>query len=243
MKAFLMYRDRDFDPLQVLSRRERNSRASAKDQSLSLQQILPSNAAALTQDLGLDILFNAMALGDNFLFEVATVALLSSVTDPQTIRYREHILKDCMHNEAIVREMYQIACEAISEERKRYWSLYYRHPSSTLHQAVEVLQMLVGKLRRLRRIADHYAGHFPSDGVTRLFAMLETELSEEYFATIEQHLKRLQFRGGVLVSAQLGKGNKAANYVLRKPHHDQRNWIAASSATASRLHIPSPPSR
>jgi DNA mismatch repair ATPase MutS len=225
MKAFLMYQDRDLDPMQVLSRRDRNSRASAKDQSLSLQQILPSNAAALTQDLGLDILFNAMALGDNFLFEVATVALLSSVTDPQTIRYREHILKDCMRNEAIVREMYQIACEAISEERRRYWSLNYRHPSSTLHQAIDVLQMLIGKLRRLRRIADRHAGDFPSYGVARLFAMLATELSDEYFATIEQHLKRLQFRRGVLVSAQLGKGNKAANYLLRKPHHDQRNWI------------------
>jgi len=226
MKAFLMYQDRDFDPMQLLSRRERNSRGSADDQSLRLQQILPSNAAALTQDLGLNILFNAMALGDNFLFEVATVALLSSATDPQTIRYREDILKDCTHNEAIVREMYEIACEAISEERKRYWGLFHRHPSSVLHQAVDVLQMLVGKLRQLRRMADHHAEHFPSDGVTRLFAMLETELSDEYFATIEQHLKRLQFRNGVIVSAQLGKGNKAANYVLRKPHQDQRNWIA-----------------
>lgn len=226
MKAFLMYRDCDFDPLQLLSRRERNSRASATDQSLNLGQLLPSNGAALTQDLGLDTLFNAMAQGDNFLFEVATVALLSSVTDPKVILYRERILEDCIRNQATVREMYQIACEAIAEERKHYWGLFHRYPSSTLHQAIEVLQMLVGKLRRLRRIAGHQAEHFQSEGVTRLFAMLETELSDEYFATIDQHLKRLQFRNGVLVSARLGKGNKATNYVLRKPRHDRRNWIA-----------------
>src|SRR6266702_4143252 len=215
MKAFLMFRDRDFDPLQLLSRRERDSRASAKDKNLSLQQILPSNEAALTQDLGLDILFNAMAQGDNFLFEVATVALLSSVTDPQIILYRERILEDCTRNEAIAREMYQIACEAIAEERKHYWSPL-RYPSNTLHQAIEVLQMLVGKLRRLRRIADQQAQHFQSDGITRLFAMLATELSDEYFAAVEQHLKRLQFRNGIFVSAQLGAGNKAARYVLRR---------------------------
>ncbi len=224
MKAFLMYPDRDFDPLQLLSRRERNSRA--KDQNVNLKQILPSNEAALTQDLGLDILFNAMALDDNFLFEVATIALLAGVTDPQIILYRQPILEDCTRNEAIVREMYQVACEAITEERKHYWGSFIRYPSSTLHQAVDVLQMLIGKLTRLRRIADHHAEHFESDGITRLFAMLETELSDEYFATIEQHLKRLQFRNGVLVSAQLGMGNKATNYVLRKPRHDQRNWIA-----------------
>lgn len=226
MKAFLMYRDRDFDPLQLLSRRERNSRASAKDQSLSLQQVLPLNEAALTQDLGLDILFNAMAQGDNFLFEVAKVALLSSVTDPQTILYREGILKDCIRNEAAVTETYQIACEAIVEERKHYWGLFNRYPSSTLHGAVEVLQMLVGKLRRLRRVAYQHGVHFQSDGIKRLFATLERELSDEYFATVEQHLKRLQFHKGVLVSAQLGMGNKARNYVLRKPRRDQRNWVA-----------------
>ena len=49
MKAFLMYRDRDFDS----------------------QQNLPSNEEALMQDLELETLFNAMALGDTFLFEVA----------------------------------------------------------------------------------------------------------------------------------------------------------------------------
>src|SRR5260370_40774666 len=143
MKAFLMYRNRDFDPQQLLARRERDSRARAKDQSLSLQQVLPSKATALTQDLGLDILFNAMARGDNFLFEVAIVALLAGATDPQIILYRQRILKDCTRNEATVREMYQVACEAIAEERKHYWSPL-RYPSTTLHQAVEVLQMLMG---------------------------------------------------------------------------------------------------
>jgi DNA mismatch repair ATPase MutS len=171
-------------------------------------------------------LFAAMAQDDNFLFEVATVALLSSVADAQVILYRERILEDCTRNEAVVREMYQITCEAIAEERKHYWGSFMRYPSSTLHQAVDVLQMLIGKLRRLRRIADHYAQHFQSDGITRLFAMLEAELSDEYFTVVEQHLKRLQFRKGVLVSAQLGMGNKARNYVLRKPRQDQRNWIA-----------------
>ncbi|HEY7491160.1 MAG TPA: hypothetical protein VIH59_08640 [Candidatus Tectomicrobia bacterium] len=49
MKTFLMYPDRDVD----------------------LQQILPPHAQALTQDLGLHTLFNAMALGDPFVFDVA----------------------------------------------------------------------------------------------------------------------------------------------------------------------------
>ena len=108
MKAFLMYRDRDFDPQQLLLRREREfGPRNARSQPYDLQQLLPWNEEALRQDLGLDILFNAMALGDNFLFEVAKVALLSSVTDRETILYRQHVFSDCLKNAQIVREIYQ----------------------------------------------------------------------------------------------------------------------------------------
>jgi DNA mismatch repair ATPase MutS len=225
MKAFLMHPDRDFDAQQLLSRRERERHPRSSDPNLELQQMLPPNEAALTQDLGLAILLNAMANGDSFLFEVAKVAVLSGVNDPEVILYRQRILKDCLHQESTVREMYQIAIEAIAEERKNYWGSFGRYPAGTLHHAVEVLQMFVGKLRRLRRIADENTGHFESDGFSRLFAMLKEELGDDYFATIEDHLRRLKFRWGVLVSAELGRGNKGSNYVLRRPHHDTRNWF------------------
>jgi DNA mismatch repair ATPase MutS len=225
MKAFLMYPDRDFDPKQLLSRREKELGPRTVDPSLDLRQLLPPNEDALSQDLGLDILFNSMAAGDNFLFEVAKVAVLSGVIDPEIILYRQRILKDCLRREQIVREMYQIALEAITEERKNYWSSFGRYPAGTLHHAVEVLQMFVGKLKRLRRIADDHAERFRSDGFSRLFAMLRAELGDDYFAIIEDHLKRLKFRRGVLISAELGRGNKGTRYVLRRPHHDSRNWF------------------
>jgi hypothetical protein len=141
MKAFLLYRDRDFDPRQLLPRRENELHRRNADPTLDLQQLLPWNEAALTQDLGLEILFNAMAAGDKFLFEVARVAILSGVTDPDTILYRQRILVDCLKNETIVRDIYQIALEAIVNERKNYWSYFSRYPSGIVHRAVEVLQM------------------------------------------------------------------------------------------------------
>jgi DNA mismatch repair ATPase MutS len=226
MKAFLMYRDRDFDPQQLLSRRERDLRPRNMDRGLDLRQLLPWNEGQLIQDLGLDILFKAMALDDNFLFEVSKVAVLLGVTDVGTILYRQHVCLDCLKQESIVRDMYQIAVEAILAERKNYWSVFGTYPAGTLSRAVDVLQMFVGMLKRLRRIADQYAGKFESEGFSRLFATLQQELSDDYFAAIERHLQRLKFRHGVLVSAILGKGNKATGYVLRKPNEDQRDWIA-----------------
>jgi DNA mismatch repair ATPase MutS len=228
MKAFLMYRARDFDPEQMLVRwnKESRFRRNPADHAAELQNVLPWNAAALTQDLGLDIVLNAMSGGDEFLFEVAKVALMSSLTDIDTINYRQHILADALQNFQIVHEMYQITIDAMERERKGIWGGFIaRYPAGILGRAIEVLQVFVEELRRLRNIADLHADRFESEGFSQLLSMLKKELSDEYFATIESHLRRAKFRGGVLISARLGQGNKGRNYALRWPHTDSRGWL------------------
>jgi hypothetical protein len=154
------------------------------------------------------------------------VALLTSLTDRNVLHYRQDILADTLQQPQTVREMYQIAVDAIESERKNYWgSSFVRYPSGTLHRAVDVLQAFVGQLRMLRGIADRSEGRFKSEGFSRLFAMLRAELSDDYFALIEAHLKRLMFRHGTLISAQLGDGNQGTHYVLRRPNDDPRNWL------------------
>jgi DNA mismatch repair ATPase MutS len=203
MKAFLMYRDRDFD----------------------LQGKLPWNEQALTQDLELNTLFNAMAGSDEFLFEVAQKAVLSGLSnDLDTILYRQEILKDCLKNPSVVRGIYDIAVETIERERKAYWGFFREYPDTILHRSLEVLQMFVSMLKKLKSIADEHGDQFESEGLTALFAMLKRELDDEYFDRVQNHLKELKFRDGVLISAELGKGNKGANYILRK--QDKRpSWL------------------
>ena len=195
------------------------------DHDFDLQQKLPPHAQTLTQDLELQTLFNAMALGDKFVFEVAKQAVLSSVNDLDTIRYRQHILQDCLNNPSIVRDIYAIAVESIESERRNFWGLLSRYPASVLHRSIDVLQMFVSMLKKLRHIADEHADVFESEGFTAFFAMLKTELGDDYFASVQQHLKTLKFRDGVLMSAELGQGNQGSNYILRKPHDKKQGWI------------------
>ena len=85
--------------------------------------------------------------------------------------------------------------------------------------------MFVGMLKELRNIADEHADEFQSEGFTVFFAMLKKELGDEYFASVQNHLRQLKFRDGVLISAELGKGNKGTNYILRKPQDQKESWI------------------
>jgi DNA mismatch repair ATPase MutS len=70
-----------------------------------------------------------------------------------------------------------------------------------------------------------HADNFKSEGFSELWAMLKRELSDEYLASIQTHLKELKFRDGVLISAELGKGYKGINYVLRKLEEGKWDWI------------------
>ncbi len=204
MKAFLMHKDRDFD----------------------MGQPMPWNERSLIQDLELGTLFRAMAEDDDFLFDVAEKAVLTGIHNgPDAILYRQAVLKDCLKNSTVVRDIYDIALEAIEGEKKAYWGFLCRHPAAIVDRSVELLQIYVNVLKKLRKIADVYAGQFVSDGFIALFAMLKRELSDEYFATVEGHLKMLKFHGGVLISAELGKGNKGTNYVLRRPHNVKQSWL------------------
>ncbi len=74
MKAYLLYPDRDFDS----------------------EAPLPFNEADITQDLGLDALFRAMAGADDFLFAVARRVIFASLQDVDTITYRQRVLNDCL---------------------------------------------------------------------------------------------------------------------------------------------------
>jgi DNA mismatch repair ATPase MutS len=220
MKAFLLYRDQDLD----------------------LQRTLPWNEQALTQDLELTTLFDAMALGDKFIREVVRRAVLLGVDDVETIRYRQAILEDCVKHPVIVRALYAIAVEAIESERKVFFYSFFREsPHAILQHSVEVLALLVGALKKLRQIADEHGQEFTSAGFTTLFAMLRAELGDEYFARVEDHLRVLRFRGGALISAELGQGNKGTNYRLRKQPEKKQTWMErlfARKPPAYTYHIP-----
>lgn len=204
MKVFLLFQDRDFVPPEKFS----------------------PFIDDLVKDLELEVLLNAMARGDEDIFEIAKNVLLTSLDDLETILYRQDILKDCLENASLVRDMYALSVRAIEAKRKAsFGGIFSRYPSSILAGAVRVLQSLVGMLEELRRVADEYAHQFTSKGFTRFFTMLQEELSNEYLAAVRECLQDLEFKRGALISAELQRGCVGGNYTLRKFPKKRNGWM------------------
>lgn len=214
MKAHLMFEDKDF-ALDVAWTYRKGFAVSGPE--------LPSNTKELAQDLELVTVLRAMSGGDSLLWAISTRALLLSLTDPKEIIYRQDVLADCLAHPDVVREMFKIATEAIMGEEKIHqpWG---GQPSGVLRRSVEVLELFVGLLKQLRQLADDNGAAVTSRGLSTMFAMLGTELDDEYFQTIDEHLKRLKFKGGALISAKLGRGLRGLSYVLRWPNTTKRTW-------------------
>jgi hypothetical protein len=194
MKAYLMYRDRDLDPAHEPTETER----------------------ALTQDLELSGLWAAMAGGDDFLAGWARRAVLTSLTSPDAITYRQQVLADAVAQPVVIRQLYDVAVDAVTAEKKAVFGLMSRSPESLLYRSVQVLEMFAGTLKRLRAIADRHGSSFRSEGFRRFFAMITAELDDAYLRTVDGQLKELGFPRGMLLSAGLGRGNKGIGYVLRQ---------------------------
>jgi MutS domain V len=203
MKAYLLYQERDLD----------------------MCQEAVWNEAELVQDLELNTLYQAMAQGDAFVYDVTKRVVPASSIKLDEIIYRQAVLSDCIFFEAVVRQIYAIAIEGIETKRKCYYGVFSGSPSSVLHGARDLIQQFVGVLKKLRDVADTQAAQFQSEGFDQFFSMIQRELTDEYFVTIQRCLKELRFNHGLLISAGLGQGDKGIHYVLRKPHEKDPNLL------------------
>ena len=177
------------------------------------------------RDLGLAVLIETMANGDEFLHRVAEEAFLSAPeNDLKSILYRQDVLKDCLKQPDVIRQIYALSIEAIEGTKKRWWHLSSAYASSLLYEGIEMLEVLSGILRKLRAIALEQGHRFRSQAFTALFGMLNAELGDDYLESIRDCLAELKFRHGVLLSAHLGPSNESMNLRLRKLRYRKPGW-------------------
>lgn len=214
MKAYLMFRDRDFD--------RKAAPCYGKE--------------TLGADLELKRILGCMARGDETVAAACSSALFCPLQSTEEILYRQAILRDALQNPEAVRELYNILQETFERKKDSFrWLSPGYFLSGTFSSAVDLLKLYTAMLMKLRTVADRYLGGFRSEGFVNLLTMLQRELSDDYFEEVRTHLNELSENDGMLISAELGNYNQGVCYVLRRKNrsHFRRRWAFAPSYTVA----------
>ncbi len=201
MRVLLMYKDRDFK-----------------------ESELPKNSEDLISDLGLDVIFDHMSKGDQYIFNISKEVLLNPLVDKETIIYRQEIMKDALENPEIIRSLYSMTIEVEESKREKWWGIFgWKTPSNILSGARRTLESLLYFLKKLRKVADENSDKFRSEGFRNFFEMIKTELSDEYLQRAEEMVEKLKFQRGILLRVSIGEGNEGKGYTLIKPL--EKKWF------------------
>lgn len=158
---------------------------------------------SIVQDLGLNTLFMAAAKeiekedgrvklvqeADTFIAETMRQVMMVPLTTEGEISYRQDVLRDCLEDEALICELYELSTQTLQKWDKLGRRLGTRggdrSSARNLVAEIHVLQLFVDSLGGLKRIL---AGHtLRSDG----FAGLKARLEQEFSAGLENDLKRI----------------------------------------------------
>ena len=182
---------------------------------LDADATLPPHADDLIADLGLDVLLQVMADGDKTTRQITTTVLLNPLTDPDAVVYRQQALADCLSAPDMAIGLYQLAHDTIEGERRIDRWFFARRPDPLLHRSVNVLAMMLDRLRAMRAFAADHAHQVSSPAFRTLFAMLERELADDYLAEVDHRIQQLRMATGMLISARLGNQNDSIDLALR----------------------------
>jgi DNA mismatch repair ATPase MutS len=184
----------------------------------------PSNSDELIKDLNLDVIFKAMAMDDSFLHDTVKTVALCSLTDVDSIIYRQNVLRDCLNNRSAINDFYIIASSALDE------AAYYRQStqpsfskmvsvSYKVRNAAGLLEMLVANLNKLRSLTRMTEKNFNSKGMKKFCDQQAIVLTDNFFMKVKQHIDDLKFLsegGKIVIGSGIGSGMKGSGHILRE---------------------------
>jgi DNA mismatch repair ATPase MutS len=187
------------------------------DPSYRLPENMPWNTEELEKDLDLATIYNAMAGKDRYVFDVCRRAILNTLTDRDTIVYRQRVLQDALDNPDIVWDIYSIIVDSVAQAKRLLFWVSRQNPEFVLHESISVLQICLAAIEKIREIGRKALPSLHSEGFIRFFSMISHEFDEDYVKMVSGHLENLRFPRGIYVSGGLGRGNALTGYNLVVP--------------------------
>ena len=177
------------------------------------------------QDLELGVLVDAACGDDRYMRSIfLKVFDVAFDNDVPGVLHRQAVLKDCLAQAGLVRDLLVLCAEPFGREASWTYSLFGRDPAAKVSSSVRTLQSCLGLLARMRDKLARHAVSFQSAGLRNLTQTLAQNLDDDYLAATKRDLEALTFRRGVLLSASLGEGGKGMDVKLRVPQPGDLSW-------------------
>ncbi len=189
----------------------------SSDPSYRLPEDLPWNVEDLEKDLDLVTIYNAMAGNDRYVFDVCRRAIMNSITNRETIVYRQGVLQDALDNPCIVRDIYSIIVDSVAQARRLLFWVSRQNPEFVLRESISVLQIYLTAIEKIREIGRKALPSLHSEGFLQFFTMINHEFDDDYVRMVSGHLENLHFPRGIYVRGGLGRGNALTGYDLVIP--------------------------
>lgn len=187
------------------------------DKEYTINDNISENIKDLFYDLEMESIFSIMADNDKFIYKIVKNVFSNYENNIVTIKHRQDIMKDLIKNQEKIKILYNTIIESLEEEKKGYFFLFTKNPSSVLYNSVGVILSLIPGLKKIYEITLELEKNSNSNGIKTFCETIKKNLNEEYFKKIENILTDLQFKKGILISATLGFANMGTSFSLLKP--------------------------
>ena len=204
-----------------------------KNGDFDLHDLTDEEIEPLNSDLSLDIIFKAMAKGDDEIYKSVRKVMFRYLTDTAEITYRQEILSDAFSKPKEFKKLYQIATEALEATKKQDYWLNSQILTTRFQSAVSVLEGFIPFLQELRKFADQNKKSFSSNGMNRLLQDITNEIDDDFIRKAKDLASELEFKDGMLLGLTFDNDAALAGYqLLRKTAEDNKiKWKMAPKVT------------
>ena len=204
-----------------------NSYLLYRNKNFNWEKPLSSSINTIFTDLEMETIFQIMAQNNSQIYNCVKQVFAQYLTDLDEIKYRQEILKDCIRNPWIFNQIQKILnrVEEQQERLNRRYGLLKDYPTSLMSISLSMIEIFLDELRQLKNSINEQDKNFSSEGFRRLFNQINTELNDQFFIEVENHLNKLKFPNGMIVSTNLSEGLKAGDYIICDSQKEDQTWL------------------
>lgn len=168
----------------------------------------------LETDLELSILSDAMAQGNNYIKDVVSKLLITSLPDMEALSLRQELLCDCMEHEAKARELYQLICDLIALDKDAIFNVSKKKAKYMLGLSSDVLLSMIPNLKNLYKLTQELKSICHSRRMLDICNYVEDKWSPNQLSAMTSYLNKIKNTENFQVITNPGSHMRPEAYTL-----------------------------